>query len=76
MPHVVQEVPLHDLKIRFWFVAPPHKIIGPVFLKEQKITTDCDLLDLEIWIHMITIWKGGGALKARVDVNNSDPLKK
>jgi len=34
MTHIVHEVPLHDLKIKFRFAARPHEIIWPVLFKE------------------------------------------
>jgi hypothetical protein len=34
MTHTVHEVPLHDLKIIFWFAARPPKVIWPVLFRE------------------------------------------
>jgi hypothetical protein len=33
--HAVHEVPLHDLNVGVWCAVSVHKIVGPVFVREQ-----------------------------------------
>jgi len=34
-PHADRVIPLHHLKVRFWFAVSAHRIIGPVPLEDR-----------------------------------------
>ncbi|PSN40865.1 hypothetical protein C0J52_20149, partial [Blattella germanica] len=38
-PHIVQEVPLHPIKIGVWCAVSARRIIGPVFF-EGRVNSD------------------------------------